>query len=90
MMELARKRMSDKEAGVEEAEQGWIGRKEFAAMIGLDDTSHLNMQFFRFRKQLNKALPENVELNSVLQCRRNEVRFFAENVEIVGGLPVMA
>lgn len=89
MMELARRRLTDLEAGVEKEEQGWIGRKEFAAMIGLDDTNHLNMQLFRFRKQLHKALPDIDEINNVLQVRRNEIRFYADRVEIAGGLPLM-
>jgi len=88
MLELARKRLADREAGLTEAEQGWIGRKEFAVMLGLDDTNLLNIQIFRFRKQVHKVLPQKEVAANIIQSRRNEIRFMSPNIEIHGGLPV--
>ena len=88
MLELARKRIADREAGLAEAEQGWIGRKEFAIMIGLDDTNLLNIQIFRFRKQVHKVVPQNEVAANIIQSRRNEIRIMSPNIEIQGGLPV--
>lgn len=88
MLELARKRLADREAGLTEAEQGWIGRKEFAIMLGLDDTNLLNIQIFRFRKQVHKVLPQKEVAANIIQSRRNEIRFMSPNIEIHGGLPV--
>lgn len=87
MLELARKRITDAESGISESERGWISRKDFANMLGLNDTLNLNMQIYRFRKQLHKATPENTCVSNMVESRRNEIRFVAEKVEISGGLP---
>ncbi len=88
LLELARKRLADMNSGVNELEQGWVSRKDFAKMLGLDDTNHLNMQIFRFRKQLIKSLPDDELMPPIIESRRSEIRFSANHVEITGGLPV--
>lgn len=88
MLELARKRLADRASGVTDEEQGWIGRKEFAAMLGLDDTNLLNMQIFRFRKQVHNVVPQNEVAANIIQSRRNQIRFLSPNIKIHGGLPI--
>lgn len=82
---LARKYAEDKAAGLTELEQGWLEKEQLVKMLQLDEI-HINMQIYRFRKQLLKALPENVALPQMIERRKGEVRFVCDNVRIDGGM----
>lgn len=81
---LARKTIDDKTAGFSEQEQGWIDKDQLVQMLQLDEI-HINMQIYRFRKQMAKALPDNVVLPQMVERRKGEIRFVCPHVSIVGG-----
>ncbi|SFD63283.1 FHA domain-containing protein [Pseudoalteromonas denitrificans] len=81
---LARKRIEDKAAGLTESEQGWIDKEHLSKMLGLNE-SHINIQVYRFRKQIIKALPKSLCLPQAIERRTREIRFAYNNVEIAGG-----
>jgi len=89
MLILARKRMEDQDEGFQVEEQGWIGKSDLGRLLGLNET-HINIQIYRFRKQMIKALPSNIDLPKIIETRRGEMRFAAEFIKISGGHPVMA
>ena len=82
---LARQRITDKQAGIDDAEQGWVEKERLSQMLGQSET-HINIQVYRFRKQLIKALPPSLVLPQVIERRTGEIRFVYDNVSIVGGM----
>jgi hypothetical protein len=70
---LARRRMADREGGIEPGAQGWLGSAELSRMLGLEPT-HLNIQIFRAREQLMTALPAVAALSRLIERRRGELR----------------
>jgi len=85
MLMLARKRLEDEDEGFQIEEQGWMDKAQLGRLMGLNET-HINIQVYRFRKQLIKALPSNIELPQLIETRRGEIRFAAEVIKICGGL----
>lgn len=82
---LARQRLSDQQAGVDAAEQGWVEKERLSKMLGQSET-HINIQVYRFRKQLIKALPQSLVLPQVIERRTGEIRFVYDNISITGGM----
>ena len=85
MLLLARQRIADKTAGFTEAEQGWVEKEKLSKMLRLSET-HINIQVYRFRKQIVKALPQTLILPQVIERRTGEIRFVYDNVHITGGM----
>ena len=81
---LARKRLEDKEAGVTEAEQGWLDKDLLCKMLGQNE-GHVNIQIYRFRKQLVSTFPKSSHLPQPIERRTGEMRFAYANVDISGG-----
>ncbi|WP_028301899.1 FHA domain-containing protein [Oceanospirillum beijerinckii] len=81
---LARKRMQDKEKGLAEPEQGWVDKETLSRMLGQNE-NHINIQIYRFRKQLVSVLPKSFTLPQAIERRTREIRFAYDNVEICGG-----
>ncbi len=82
---LARKRIADSKANFEKAEQGWIEKEHLGQMLGQSET-HINIQVYRFRKQIIKALPQSLLLPQVIERRSGEIRFVYDNIQINGGM----
>ena len=82
---LARKRMSDYQSGLEDNEQGWIDKSLLSLQTGLDE-NYINIQIYRFRKQVILAIPSARQLLQIIERRRGEIRFALNSVEINGGL----
>ena len=82
---LARRRMADKKQGIDESEQGWIEKESLSQMLGQSET-HINIQVYRFRKQLIKVLPQSLVLPQVIERRTGEIRFLYDNIKITGGI----
>lgn len=80
---LARKRIKDKEAELADSEQGWLDKGLLSKMAGLEE-SHINIQIYRFRKQLMKALPNYLELPKVIEKRSGEIRIACNSIDING------
>jgi hypothetical protein len=84
LITLARRRLADAQRGVEHSGQGWIAIEQLSKMLGMEP-GHLNVQIFRARQQIRRALPPEVELGDVVERRRGEIRFSALHFRIVRG-----
>ena len=84
MLILARQRLADKAAGFSDAEQGWIDKDVLCDMLRKCET-HINIQIYRFRKQLISASPKTLALPQVIERRFGEIRFACDNIKINGG-----
>jgi len=84
MLILARQRLSDQAAGFIKNEQGWIDKDLLSKSLGMDE-NHINIQIYRFRKQIVSALPTSIRLPQAIQRRTGEIRFAYELIEILGG-----
>ena len=82
---LARKRLEDGAEDVEPGERGWIDKERLGKMLGQSET-HINIQVYRFRKQLIKALPSTLILPQVIERRSGQIRFVYDNISIEGGV----
>ncbi|MBL4659583.1 MAG: FHA domain-containing protein [Alcanivoracaceae bacterium] len=85
---LARKRMTDNQSGIDDSEQGWIDKSLLSQQTGLDE-NYINIQIYRFRKQLIKVIPSAMQLIQIIERRRGELRFALKSVEINGGNDLM-
>ncbi len=81
---LARKRISDMKNGIAPSEQGWIDKEALSQMLGQSE-SHINIQIYRFRKQIINTLPSSLSLPQPIERRTREIRFAYNNVVISGG-----
>lgn len=81
---MARKRREDLQNGFDHLSQGWIDVDLFKKMTGLDSTV-LNMQIYRFRKQLSALLPGKQYLTQIVERRSGELRFSCPNFKIMQG-----
>ncbi|MDE1460830.1 FHA domain-containing protein [Spartinivicinus poritis] len=82
---LARKRQEDKAAGLQTKEQGWIDKELLSDMLKLSE-NHINIQIYRFRKQLLSAISSKpTSFPQVIERRRREIRFGYEDIDIQGG-----
>jgi hypothetical protein len=85
---LARKRLSDEQKGIADAECGWINKDELCQMLGID-LNHINIHLFRFRKQLIEALPNSPALLQIIDARLGQVRLSDVTIHIAGGQPLL-
>lgn len=85
---LARKRLADKNQGITQSEQGWLTKEELSRMLGLQE-NHINIQVFRFRKQITEALPEVPALHQAVARRTGALRIDYDNIVIEGGCEAM-
>ena len=82
---LARQKLSDSAQGVESLEQGWLDKDLLVKMTGMEE-KHINIQIYRFRKQLlenDSAISQ--QLMSIVQRRRGQLRLDCDQIEIIGG-----
>ncbi len=77
---LARKRVSDAQAGYDAAAQGWLESAQLARMLGIEPT-HLNIVIYRARDQLMTALPSVTALAAVVERRRGGLRL-GDGIEV--------
>lgn len=84
LLTLARQRIADASRGLDAASQGWLDMDRLSSMLGLD-TSHLNIQIFRARTQISRALSDAGHTANVIERRRGQLRLGALAVRIVHG-----
>jgi hypothetical protein len=87
LLTLARQRLRDAEDGVDQETQGWIETDRAAGMLGIDP-SHLNIQIYRSRKQIDDALSELQNPPQVIERRFGGLRFGYTDFEIMRGSAV--
>lgn len=84
---LARKRLSDQKAGMHNQDQGWLEKELLVRMTGMDE-KHINIQIYRFRKQL--LLIQNANnLLSLIERRRGQLRLATDSINIRGGQQII-
>ncbi|MES2824675.1 MAG: FHA domain-containing protein [Pseudomonadota bacterium] len=81
---MARQRLTDQEKGIDRMEQGWIKKDVLVQMLGMAE-QHINIQIYRFRKQVASTLPHSTTLHQVIERRPGELRFAYNNITIKGG-----
>lgn len=85
---LARVRMEDHLAGLDQKSQGWLYSEQLAAELGLDIT-HMNIQIFRARKQLAECLEGIAGHQLLLERRAGKIRFGSNRFRIYKGDSLM-
>lgn len=84
LLQLARHRAEDSHKGLDSKSQGWVYADHLAAELGLDST-HMNIQIFRARKQLADLLPEAHDQQCLLERRGGKIRFGCDKFSIYKG-----
>lgn len=84
LLQLARHRAADVELGLDHTSQGWVYAEQLATELGLD-TTHMNIQIFRARKQLADTLPTTLGHQHLLERRGGKIRFGCERFKIYKG-----
>lgn len=84
LLTLARQRLRDAGEGVDQEAQGWIETDRAAGMLGIDP-SHLNIQIYRSRKQINDVLSELQNPPYVIERRFGDLRFGHADFQIMRG-----
>ena len=84
LLVLARMRLADHDKGVDTANQGWVDFELLSRMTGLDE-SYLNIQIFRIRNQLAKALTHTQNVADIIERRRGVVRIGVAKFRIFQG-----
>ncbi|MCW8996662.1 MAG: FHA domain-containing protein [Psychromonas sp.] len=84
MLLLARKRIADIRNGLTEMEQGWVDKDELCKMLGQNE-SHINIQVYRFRKQIADTLPKSFNFPQAIERRSREIRLAYDDIKIKGG-----
>ena len=67
------------------ADQGWLDKEKLGKMLKLNE-NHINIQIYRFRKQLISASPQSLALPQAIERRSGEIRIACDNIEIHGGM----
>ncbi|OUS24197.1 hypothetical protein A9Q99_24975 [Gammaproteobacteria bacterium 45_16_T64] len=81
---LARQRIQHVKEGYDESNQGWLDMQKFVKMLGLD-TSHVNIQVYRARKQISEALLDITLPNQIIERRTGEMRIGFSRFKITQG-----
>ncbi len=84
LLQLARHRAEDAGRGLDSRSQGWVYADQLAAELGVDST-HMNIQIFRARKQLADTLPDALGQQSLIERRGGKIRFGCEKFKIYKG-----
>lgn len=84
LLQLARHRADDAKRGLDNKSQGWVYADQLAAELGVDST-HMNIQIFRARKQLADSLPDAQDQQCLLERRGGKIRFGCEKFKIYKG-----
>lgn len=84
LLMLARQRLKDKNNGLVGVEQGWVDKEELAGMLRMDK-NYINIQIFRFRKQMINELPNSLTIPQAIEKRTGKIRLFYDQIKIKGG-----
>lgn len=84
LLQLARHRAEDAMRGLDSKSQGWVYADHLAAELGLDST-HMNIQIFRARKQLADLLLGARDQQCLLERRGGKIRFGCDKFSIYKG-----
>lgn len=79
---LARKYLDDKQMNVHESELGWLDKSLLMSETRMEET-HMNTQFYRFRKQLITSLNKLNITADLIERRRGEIRMHCNSIQII-------
>ncbi len=82
LLQLARHRATDYAQGLDEKSRGWIYTDLLSSELGLDST-HMNIQIFRARKQLADSLMQSFD--QLVERRNGKLRFGGDKFKIYKG-----
>jgi len=88
MLLLARKRIADIQTGVCVTEQGWVDKADLCKMLGQNE-GHINIQVYRFRKQVVSMLPKSFNFPQAIERRSKAIRLAYEDIQITGGTQII-
>src|SRR5690606_2633313 len=89
LLQLARHWAEDSARGLDHQSRGWTYAEQLAAELGLDST-HMNIQIYRARKQLADSLPNNCGHQDLLERSGGKIRFGGEKFKIFKGSALVA
>lgn len=78
---LARQKLKDAAKSAAPSEQGWMNNAVICAELGMEET-HLNVQIYRIRNQVNKALKDVSDVSDFIQRRSGSIRLGADALGI--------
>jgi hypothetical protein len=84
LLQLARHRAEDAARGLDNESQGWVYADQLGTELGLDST-HMNIQIFRARKQFADSLPDVLGQQSLIERRGGKLRFGCEKLTVYKG-----
>lgn len=84
LLQLARHRAEDAARGLDKENQGWVYADQLGTELGLD-TTHMNIQIFRARKQFSDSLPNVLGQQSLIERRGGKLRFGCEKLIVYKG-----
>ncbi len=87
LLTLARRRLEDRQNGVDASDAGWIDLEELGQLLGLEP-SYINIQIFRARQQVAKLLSDFPYLPQIVERRVGSVRFGCSVFTIIRGSEV--
>lgn len=82
---LARQYLSDQNDGLNPRECGWVDKEQLAKMVQMEEV-HINMQIYRFRKQVADATKTEMSMPQLVERRKGELRFVCREINILGGM----
>src|SRR5690606_42011650 len=80
-LHLARLRLMDAKAGLSASNQGWVYSDQLTSDLGIE-TTHINIQIFRARKQFSDTLTDVLGIQQLLERRGGKIRFGCDQFTI--------
>lgn len=84
LLMLARKRLVDLRNQVIPSEAGWLDKSIICSELRIEE-QYMNIQIFRYRKQLEQSAPQHLFLPQTIERRFGEIRVNFDEIEIKGG-----
>jgi pSer/pThr/pTyr-binding forkhead associated (FHA) protein len=81
LLHLARLRLMDAKAGLSASNQGWVYSDQLTSDLGIE-TTHINIQIFRARKQFSDTLTDVLGIQQLLERRGGKIRFGCDQFTI--------
>lgn len=84
LLMLARKRLNDLNNQVIQSEAGWLDKGIICSELKIEE-QYMNIQIFRYRKQLEQTAPQHLFLPQTIERRFGEIRVNFDEIVIEGG-----
>jgi hypothetical protein len=81
---LARKRLEDIDNNIADSEAGWLDKSIICDELRTEE-QYMNIQIYRYRKQLEQVAPQHLFLPQTVERRLGELRLNFDQIDIIGG-----